>query len=140
MAEVDTEKLEALEDAAGNAEGGNVTLKPDPLAGFPPWAKSIIVLLLGSFLGVSGGAAGQSVFGVNQETLDVQFQRQESRIIEKIQTSENNIQNRIEIIRLQNENSDKLITSNTTAVTEVNKILRDVERRLTRLEARTGGD
>lgn len=136
MAAVDTEKLEAFEAA----EGAAVTKKPDPLAGLPPWMRSILVLLVGSFLGVSGGAAGQSAFGVSQARLDVQFERQETRIIEKIQASENNIRNQIEIIRLQNENSDKLITTNTTAITEANKRLRDLEGRMTRLEARTGGD
>lgn len=136
MAEVDTEKLEAFEAA----ESAPVTKKPDPLAGLPPWTRSILVLLLGSFLGVAGGAGGQSMFGVSQERLDVQFERQETRIIEKIQGSENNIKNLMEIIRLQNENSDKLITTNTTAITEANKRLRDLEGRMTRLEARTGGD
>ena len=136
MTEVDTGKLEALEAA----EGAPVTKKPDPLNGLPPWMRSILVLLMGSFLGISGGAAGQSMFGVSQQTMDVQFERQEKRIIEKIQGSENNIKNLIEIIRLQNENSDKLITTNTTAITEANKRLRDLEGRLTRLEARTGGD
>lgn len=137
MAEVDTEKLQALED---NAEGAPVTAKTDPLAGMPPLVRSLIVLLLGSVLGVSGGAAGQSMFGVSEERLDSQFEAQEKSIIEKIQGSENNINNKIEIIRLQNDNSDRLITTNAAAIADATKRLRDVERRMTRLEAKTGGD
>lgn len=143
MAEIETGKLQDLEAKAGEAgadgasEGGDVQKQQ----GMSAQQKMILTAVLTVVGAVFGGAGGQSLFGISEEKMDKRFEQQQKSFAEKITNSTQNLDNKMEIIRLQNENSAKSINSNAEEIREMAKAFRGLETRVTKIEAKLeGGD
>jgi len=144
VAEVDTEKLKAMEAAAKAADDhphGEVDVVDDKgsLSNLNPSQKALLMLIMGVVGTLVGGAGGQSLFGISDDKLERRFQEQEKIFKEKIDGSAGNLENKMEIIRLQNDTSAKSIANNTDEIRQLNKTVRDLESRVVKIEAR-GGD
>lgn len=125
MPELDTEQLDDLKAEAKKM--------PEPM-------RTILIVILGALPLFLGGATGMSFFGVSQEKLDAQFEKQQVNFDRAIEVSGAAINSNIEILKVESRQRDAMITANAAALSEMNKIVRDLERRVTRMEARNGTD
>lgn len=134
MPEVPTEKLEALEADAKTAKDNKGTdSMADTFRSMPEPFRTILIML---FIGVGtlgGGAAGQSVFGISEEklnnTLEQQFEQQDE-----------SIDNKFQLLRTETAGKFDAIDNNKEDIREALTLLRDMDKRLTKIEAKNGGD
>ena len=125
MPDVDTEQLDDLKAEAKKM--------PEPM-------RTILIVILAVIPLAVGGGVGQSVFGVSQDKIDAQFEKQQVNLDRAIEASKADINGNIEILKVQSQNRDSMITANANALAEMSKLVRDLERRVTRMEARNGTD
>lgn len=135
MAKIETDKLTAEQRKEA------ITTKDDPMSDAKETAKglsepyrSIILLLIAGVGMFGGGAAGQSIFGISEEKLNQTLEQ-------KFSDQDKAIEAKFEILKAQNAGKDLVVSNNTEDIREALTLLRDLDKRLTKLEARrTGGD
>ena len=129
MAEIDTGKLtpEQRKEATTTKEGAMSDDK-EPTKALPEPYRSILLLVMAGVGMFGGGAAGQSVFGISEAKLDQVMEQ-------KFSEQDKAIEAKFEILKAQDAGKQLIITSNSTDIRELKAVIRDVEKRLIKLEA-----
>lgn len=135
MPEVTTEKLKNLE---ADAKKGNAVPEQTPTAiqglkAVPEPFRTLLIMVFIGFGTLGGGAAGQSFFGISEEklnnTLKSQFEAQDKAI-----------DNKFQLLRVETAGKFDAIESNKEEIREALTVLREMDKRLTKIEAKNGND
>lgn len=134
MAKIDTEKLtpEQREEAKPGKDDKMSEAK-QVAKGLPEPYRSIILLIIAGLGMFGGGAAGQSVFGISEEKLNTTLEQ-------KFDEQDKAIEAKFEILKAQNAGKDLVVKNNTDDIREALTLLRDMDKRLTTVEAELGKD
>lgn len=121
MVEVDTDSLTPEQKAEVGAVEKDKPMSPNKL---PEPFRSIMLLVLAGAGMFGGGAAGQSLFGVSEEKLNQKFAEQDR-----------NIDSKFEVLKAQDAGKDLILQQHGDDIREFQTLLRDVDKRLTKVEA-----
>lgn len=131
--EVDTEKVNALEANNNEDEPVPETLQPTGFKAVPEPYRSMLLMVFAATTLFGGGAAGQSAFGISEEKLEKTLQSQ-------FEAQDKAIEARFTLQQSKNENANATVVNHGDDIRELLKLVRAIDTRVTKLEAKNGTD
>lgn len=129
MAEIETGKLKNLEAKAAAADGtADEPTGAAVVQKLPEPYRTIMMFVLAAIGFFGGGAAGQSVFGISQDTLDKKLGEQRTAITD-------DVTRQLEVIQIEARHGNEQTAALQAELRELRKTVQENDRRITKVEA-----